>query len=116
MEAARMRAAHSYPACSCLTATNGQKRPPPLMSVPTDQSTTEEPSFIADILTPGSSRYASWQLLLDAAFAALLCVLLGLVWLTRGNIHIFGLIFIEICLYASIKWSVLCHFDGLVAC
>lgn len=66
--------------------------------------TTQDQSLISELLTPGSSRHKHWLLILDLAFGVLLSVFLGLLWVTKGNKHIFGLIFIEGCLYASIKW------------
>lgn len=60
--------------------------------------------FLGNILTPGSSLHPTFLLILDGAFALLLCVFLGLLVLTRGNVHIFALIGIEGCLWASIKW------------
>lgn len=63
--------------------------------------------FLTDILTPGSSLRPEFLLILDAAFTALLCVFVVLLFLTRGSIHIFVLIGIEGCLWASVKWCVL---------
>lgn len=73
-------------------------------SLPSDQRDT---GFLANILTPGSSLDPTFLLVLDGAFALLLCVFLGLLFLTRGSIHIVALIGIEGCLWASIKWCVI---------
>ena len=61
-------------------------------------------SFLAQILEPGSSLHPTFLLILDGAFALLLCVFLGLLFLTGGNIHILALIGIEGGLWASVKW------------
>ncbi|KAK7049693.1 hypothetical protein VNI00_005724 [Paramarasmius palmivorus] len=63
-------------------------------------------NFFANILTPGSSLHPTFQLILDAAFIALFVILLGLFFVTGGNVHIAGLIGIELCLWASVKWFV----------
>lgn len=62
--------------------------------------------IFTQLLTPGSSRYPFLIAVLNGAFAFLLCVFLGLLWITGGNFHIFVLIGIEGCLYASIQWYV----------
>ncbi|KZT13132.1 uncharacterized protein LAESUDRAFT_710199 [Laetiporus sulphureus 93-53] len=63
-------------------------------------------SFMGNILTPGSSLNPTFLLLLDAAFGALLLVLLSLAVATRGNIHLISLMGIELALWASVKWFV----------
>ncbi|ESK97435.1 pkr1p [Moniliophthora roreri MCA 2997] len=63
-------------------------------------------SFFSEILKPGSSLHPTFLLILDVAFAALLVILLGLLFATNGNVHIGGLIVIELCLWASVKWFV----------
>ncbi|KAL0581963.1 hypothetical protein V5O48_000020 [Marasmius crinis-equi] len=63
-------------------------------------------SFLSNILTPGSSLHPTFLLVLDVAFVGLFLILLGLLFVTHGNIHIIGLIFIELCLWASVKWFV----------
>ena len=60
--------------------------------------------FFGQILTPGSSLHPTFLLILDGAFALLLCVFIGLLFLTGGNIHILALIGIEGGLWASVKW------------
>lgn len=71
--------------------------------VPSDSSSD---SFFSNILTPGSSLHPTFILILDASFAALFAVLVGLLFLTSGNIHFFALIMIELCLWGSVKWCV----------
>ncbi|KAF9057402.1 ER protein Pkr1-domain-containing protein [Panaeolus papilionaceus] len=71
--------------------------------VPSDSSSD---SFFSNILTPGSSLHPTFILILDASFAALFAVLVGLLFLTSGNIHFFALIMIELCLWGSVKWFV----------
>ena len=61
-------------------------------------------SFLANILTPGSSLHPTFLFILDAAFALLFITLVGLLLLTRGNVHIFVLIGVEGGLWASVKW------------
>ncbi|OBZ71901.1 V-type ATPase assembly factor PKR1 [Grifola frondosa] len=60
----------------------------------------------ATILEPGSSLHPTLLLLLDGAFALLLFVFIGLLFLTRGNVHLIALVVIECCLWASVKWFV----------
>jgi NADH:ubiquinone oxidoreductase subunit 6 (subunit J) len=64
----------------------------------------EDDNFISNILKPGSSLHPTFLLIVDAAFLCLLLVLVTLVFLTAQNPHIFALIFIELCLWASVKW------------
>ncbi|EIN10545.1 hypothetical protein PUNSTDRAFT_112384 [Punctularia strigosozonata HHB-11173 SS5] len=61
---------------------------------------------LSGILKPGSSLHPTFLLVLDVAFAVLLAILGSLVILTRGNIHLFVLMMIELCLWASVKWVV----------
>jgi len=70
------------------------------------QDSKEEGDFFSDILKPGSSLHPKFLLVLDIAFVALLLILLGLAFLTAGNLHIFALIGIELALWASVKWFV----------
>jgi len=69
-----------------------------------DSSTV--PSFFSNILTPGSSLHPTFLLLVDGAFAMLLLVLISLAVITRGNVHFFALMMIEVALWASVKWFV----------
>lgn len=67
------------------------------------QPAGEEGSFFDNILTPGSSLNSTFLAILDTVFAALLCILLSLVWLT-GSIHFVFLVLIELGLWGSVKW------------
>jgi hypothetical protein len=70
----------------------------------------EEPqssSFFGDILEPGSSFNPAFLLVVDGAFASLFVVLVALAVLTRGNLHLVFLTFIELALWASVKWYVI---------
>lgn len=69
-----------------------------------EQTESKNDDLLAQVLTPGSSRYPLWIALLNVAFAALFCVFLGLLWVTGGNFHIFVLIGIEGCLWGSVQW------------
>lgn len=72
-------------------------------------STTDanaDQSLIDHILTPGSSLSPTFQLILDGAFVALFLIFLALLYLTSGNLHIVGLIAVELALWASVKWYV----------
>ncbi|KAI0698907.1 hypothetical protein BC835DRAFT_1412918 [Cytidiella melzeri] len=73
---------------------------------PPPNGPTTNSNFLDNILTPGSSLDPTFLLILDGAFGTLLCVFLGLLYLTGGNIHIFALIGIEGCLWASVKWYI----------
>jgi hypothetical protein len=75
------------------------------------ESLTTNLGFLSNVFTPGSSLHPTFLLILDGAFGMLLCVFLGLLFLTRGNVHIFALIGIEGCLWASVKWCV-SYFTG----
>jgi len=63
-------------------------------------------SALTGILAPGSSLHPKFLAVLDGAFASLFVILILLAFLTSGNLHIFALIFIELCLWASVKWYV----------
>lgn len=70
----------------------------------------EEPqsgSLFGGILEPGSSLDPTFLLIVDGVFAALFIVLVGLGVLTRGNVHLVVLTFIELGLWASVKWYVI---------
>ncbi len=75
-----------------------------LMSSPTESS--DQASFIGTLLEPGSSLNPVFLNILDAAFVALLLVFVILAFVTAGNPHIFVLAFIELVLWASVKWYV----------
>ena len=63
--------------------------------------------FFGSILEPGSSFNPTFLLVVDGAFASLFVVLVALGVLTRGNIHLVFLTFIELALWASVKWYVI---------
>lgn len=67
---------------------------------------TEQMGFLASILQPGSSLNPIFLNILDGAFTALFIVFLILAYATAGNFHIFALMFIELALWASVKWYV----------
>lgn len=66
----------------------------------------EEPSFISFILKPGSSLHPTFLFAVDAAFALLFFVFLWSAYLTKGNLHFFVLMGIQLALWASVKWYV----------
>ncbi|GJE84724.1 Pkr1 domain-containing protein [Phanerochaete sordida] len=78
----------------------------PTPQLPHQQTVDTNAGLVSQLLTPGSSLHPTFLVVLDVAFAALLCVFLGLLAVTGGNIHILVLIVIEGCLYASVKWFV----------
>ncbi|KXN87861.1 V-type ATPase assembly factor PKR1 [Leucoagaricus sp. SymC.cos] len=67
---------------------------------------TEQLGFIGLILQPGSSLNSTFLYFLDGAFVALFLVFIMLAFVTSGNPHIFALMFIELALWASVKWFV----------
>jgi len=70
----------------------------------------EEPqsgSLFGGILEPGSSLNPTFLLVVDGVFASLFVVLVALAVLTRGNVHLIALTFIELALWASVKWYVI---------
>ncbi|KAF8974774.1 hypothetical protein BDZ97DRAFT_1647461 [Flammula alnicola] len=71
-----------------------------------DNSESEDTSFFSNILQPGSSLHPTFLLIVDCAFLILLLVFVTLAFLTRGNLHIFALIVIELGLWGSVKWFV----------
>ncbi|KAG1715944.1 hypothetical protein ID866_1233 [Astraeus odoratus] len=72
------------------------------MATPESESTAT--GFFAFILRPGSSLHPVFLLAVDCAFAALFVVFVWLAYLTKGNIHFFVLMIIELLLWASMKW------------
>ena len=68
-------------------------------------------SFFGSILEPGSSFSPTFLLVVDGAFASLFVVLVTLAVLTQGNIHLIFLMFIELALWASVKWYVTSRSD-----
>ncbi|KAF9449923.1 hypothetical protein P691DRAFT_811488 [Macrolepiota fuliginosa MF-IS2] len=63
-------------------------------------------SFLDSILQPGSSLNPTFLNILDGAFVTLFLVFVALAFVTAGNLHIFALMFIELGLWASVKWHV----------
>ena len=61
-------------------------------------------NFLSLLLQPGSSLNPTFLLILDGAFATLIVIFLGLLYLTQGNVHFFVLLLITICFWASVKW------------
>ena len=75
----------------------------------------EEPqsgSLFGGILEPGSSLDPTFLLVVDGVFASLFVVLVALAVLTRGNVHLIVLTFIELALWASVKWYVIFSSDS----
>lgn len=66
---------------------------------------SDEVSFFANILTPGSSFHPTFLLIADGAFVALFFILLSLLFLTR-SLHFAILIAVEGGLWLSVKWFV----------
>lgn len=64
-------------------------------------------SFFGTILESGSSFNPAFLLVVDGTFAFLFIVLASFMVLTRGNIHLIFLTFIEVALWASVKWYVI---------
>jgi len=62
--------------------------------------------FLFNILAPGSSLNPTFLLVVDGVLALLALTLLSLVVVTSGNVHVIALLFIELALWASIKWCV----------
>jgi len=72
-----------------------------------DQTEEVQPdSFFGTILEQGSSFNPRFLLVVDGTFATLLAVLVSSTILTRGNVHLIFLTFIELALWASVKWFV----------
>jgi len=71
---------------------------------PSQQASSSENDFFSNILTPGSSLDPAFLLVVDGVLALLALTLLSLVIVTGGNVHLIALLFIELALWASIKW------------
>lgn len=71
-----------------------------------DEKPVEEQGddFLSNLLRPESSLDPTFLLIVDGAFATLLSIFLGLLYLTQGNGHLFVLLFITIGFWASVKW------------
>ena len=67
-----------------------------------DDSPTLE--LFSNILAHGSSLNPTFLLIVDGVLGSLLLVLLSLLWVSSGNLHVFALVLIELCLWTSIKW------------
>jgi hypothetical protein len=75
---------------------------------------TKEPqfnSFFGSLLEPGSSFDPTFLLVVDGTFAFLFIVLTSFTILARGNVHLIFLTFIELALWASVKWHVISRSD-----
>jgi len=68
-------------------------------------------SLFGSILEPGSSLNPIFLLVVDGTLASLFAILVTLAVLTQGNIHLIFLIFIELALWASVKWYVISRSD-----
>jgi hypothetical protein len=71
---------------------------------PSQQATSSENDFFSNILAPGSSLNPTFLLVVDGVLALLALILLSFVIVTGGNLHLVALLFIELALWASIKW------------
>ncbi|KAF9644399.1 hypothetical protein BDM02DRAFT_3121964 [Thelephora ganbajun] len=71
-----------------------------------DDSGSQFSSFFGTILEPGSSFNPTFLLVVDGAFTSLFVVLVTLAVLTKGNVHLIFLTFIELALWVSVKWYV----------
>ena len=67
--------------------------------------------FPGSILEPGSSFDPAFLLVVDGVFAFLFAVLIAMAVVTRGNIHLVFLTFIELAFWASVKWYVISRPD-----
>lgn len=82
-----------------------------MTSIGDDAEESQFGSFFGSILEPGSSLDPTFLLVVDGAFASLFVVLVTLAVLTQGNVHLIFLTFIELALWASVKWYVISHSD-----
>lgn len=76
------------------------------MSSPAEPKAENSGGFLEDFFKPGASRKPEWIFALNLAFASLFGVFLGLLWMTGGNPHIWALMTVEACLWASVQWYV----------
>ena len=81
------------------------------MTDATDQAEPQSGSLFGSILEPGSSLNPTFLLVVDGAFASLFAVLVTMAVLTHGNLHLLFLTFIELALWASVKWYVISRPD-----
>ena len=77
-----------------------------------DAEESQSSSFFGSILEPGSSFNPTFLLVVDGVFASLLVVFITLAVFTQGNVHLIFLTFIELALWASVKWYVTSPFDS----
>jgi hypothetical protein len=77
---------------------------PTMSSQTSSPSPSDGESFLANILKPGSSLNPTFLLIVDGAFTFLLLVFIALAFMTGGNMHIFGLMGVELALWVSVKW------------
>lgn len=68
---------------------------------------SQSSSLFGPVLEPGSSFNPAFLLVVDGAFAFLFVVLVAMAVLTQGNVHLIVLTFIELALWASVKWYVI---------
>jgi uncharacterized membrane protein len=73
------------------------------MSTDQQQGINDAP-LLSVILQPGSSLHPTFLLILDVVLGSLALLLLFLLYLTSGNLHIIGLLGIELSLWATLKW------------
>lgn len=95
------------PYSSLLSAMTGPAEPGKYTDAGTVQrapSPSDNDDFLSNILTPGSSLNPTFLFVVDGVLALLALTLVSLVIATGGNVHLIGLLFIELALWASIKW------------
>jgi hypothetical protein len=71
-----------------------------------EQQKIDSEPLLSVILEPGSSLHPTFLLALDVILGSLALLLLLLLYLTSGNLHIAGLLVIELLLWGTVKWSV----------
>jgi hypothetical protein len=79
------------------------------------QDTHVDDSFLANILTPGSSLHPTFLLVVDVSLATLVFILFSLLALTR-SLHFVALVLITLALWASIKWCATLSSHNAVWC
>ncbi|KAJ3144650.1 SMK killer toxin resistance protein [Geranomyces variabilis] len=77
--------------------------PPPAPSQPAEPTSILQEIW-ASIFTPGVNPRV--QSAMNLSFAGLFVSLAMLAVVTRGNIHVFGLMGVAVCLFASVQWFV----------
>ncbi|KAH7887900.1 hypothetical protein F5I97DRAFT_1863980 [Phlebopus sp. FC_14] len=76
------------------------------MSSAASRGVSDAPSLFSFVLEPGSSLHPTFLLAVDCAFTVLFLVFVCSAYLTKGNVHFFVLMGIELALWASVKWFV----------